>query len=282
MTHYELTQLATRQCEHGKYVCCTCPRKQPSAAVQKYLDQAKRRYPKSIAYNPEWKPEGRKDERYRWVEHPGGSRYQPGLRFIGKVQDIRTNGEGNLPYIDRPLIDHNGWYTDPWNETYKDGSGLCWGVVYQLPTRRRKGKFILGKKFQPEDEPGWMYVPGYVNGGDCCNDGVVLDFHSITSDLKDAIRWADSMAEHAAEEEKEYQTKSAAEDRVNDHKAEIEKEYQDFRKVCRELRANRETVKTLPEVQKLIRSEYRRVRSRVRKLRAEIRKIESDPYSITY
>jgi protein-L-isoaspartate O-methyltransferase len=133
----------------------------------------------AILYNPEWKPEKHSGQRYRFVEHP-----HDGLRFVGDVQDIRMPGSGNLPYIDRAMVDHNGWYVD----NYQDET-VC-GRVYQLPARGGK----------------WQYVPAI---SDPWNDGAILDFHSVTDDIKDAIRWADSMAETYAEDEREYQVVSA-------------------------------------------------------------------------
>ena len=79
---------------------------------------------------------------------------KPGLAFI---QSIKGAG---LRYVGRASIEGRrgafstngpeGWITDPHGEYAKDGSGLCWGVVYQLPGRNGKARF----------------VPGYIMGGD--------------------------------------------------------------------------------------------------------------------
>src|SRR5690348_4923271 len=110
MTHYELTQCATRECEHGKGTVCGCSRKAPSANVQAYLDRAKSRLRSGVSYNPEWTPDYNKTEHFRFVENP-----TDGLRLVGKVHDIE----------DSP-IDHRGWYTDPHHDVSRDGTGLCY------------------------------------------------------------------------------------------------------------------------------------------------------------
>jgi hypothetical protein len=261
MTHYYLTQLATRICGHGKGTCCGCPRKEASPAVANYLKRAKRRYPAAIAYNREYDPHESAtsrchSKRFRWVEHPGA-----GLRFVGKVHEIRGFGEGNQPYFHRPLIDHTGWFMDSYHDS------LAWGVVYQLPASK------AGES---------RYVPGIcdTNNDTDGNDGAILDFHSITSDLTDAIRWADSMAERYAEDEREYQIRESARVRIEECAKEIQAEYAGFRTLCQELRANCDAVKGLAEVRKVIRREFQRIKSTIRKLRKEIRKLRDDPYAI--
>lgn len=96
-------------------------------------------------------------------------------------------------------IDHNGWYDNPHGESFRDGSGLCFGVVCQLPGRDGKARYVAGYQF-----------------GDC-EGGPSLDLSTIyespaesswdTPDsMVEAARAADSMAESAAEKEREYKT----------------------------------------------------------------------------
>lgn len=198
-----------------------------------------------IVYNPEWRPDYNKSANYRWVENASD-----GLRFVGEAHKIRGSGNGNLPYFDRALVDHTGWFIDHFQD-----QTVC-GVVYQLPASR-KGES--------------RYLPGV---SDAYNDDcAVIDFHSVTDDLTDAIRWADSMAEHYAEAEREYQEKQAREDRAEEIAEEIKTEFADFKLLCREIRANCDKVTGLVEVRKLIHREYRRVRSNVRKLRRELAEV---------
>lgn len=128
-----------------------------------------------------------------------------GLRLVGDAHDIVS-------------LDHTGWLTDPHGDVFKDGTGLVWGVVFQLPGRDGKSRF----------------VPGYVNGGDAIGEGAALvDFETVFEEpatewipasdgwsgywnwqdnprdmdaCRAAARAADALASHAAEEEREYQT----------------------------------------------------------------------------
>lgn len=84
--------------------------------------------------------------------------------------------------------DHTGFYTNPHGEAFRDGSGLCWGVVAVLPGRDGAPQFL----------------PGYQFGGQDC--GVSIDLEQVTTCERDAARRADSLAENAAESEKEYQS----------------------------------------------------------------------------
>ena len=122
------------------------------------------------------------------------------LRKVGNVQsDTRRYGDtfGEGP---------TGWYTDPDGYYSKDGTGLCWGEVWQLPGRKGKSRFIAGYHF----------------GG--CDGGPTMDFTQIfecdtsveafkdTPAVRDAARYADRMAEEAADEEREYQRKYREDD----------------------------------------------------------------------
>lgn len=254
MTHYELKQLATRVCEHGRNVCCACPTKTPSPTVQAYLDRAKRRLKEGIIYNSEHVPTktvwGKEvpdpnGNRYRWVEHPGS-----GLRFVGKAHDIRGSGDGNIPYFDRALIDHTGWFTDVFHDEKVAGE------VYQLPTHDGKS----------------MYIPAVE---DPCNDGALLDFHSITDDLHDAIRWADSMAERYADDAREYSAKDTAEQRIESINEELKTDRQSIKALTAELKQTK-GINPKGEVCKALRAHIAGIRGSMRELKAEREKIQGD------
>ena len=221
-----------------------------------------RRTPKDITFNPEWTPNAEPgvrfrpdDRRFRWVEHPSA-----GLRFVGKAHEIRSDGDGNRPYIARALVDHNGWYTDSLQDE------LAWGEVYQLPARNGESVYVPAIRTSNDDRDG--------------NDGAVLDFHATTSDLKDAIRWADSMAERFAEDEREYQVRESAKMRIEENTDAIKQAYTDFKNLCREIRANCDAVKGLEHVRKLIHAEYRRVKRTVAKMRKENAKLTDNFWAI--
>lgn len=125
-----------------------------------------------------------------WVQNVDGA----GLRHIGNVE---AESHGGRIWSNR---DSCGWYSD------NDQNETIYGVVYQLPGRDGKARFVAG----------------YASADDC--DGLpTLDFGSIyesdessganySDDVasydgaRDAARTADSMAQHAAESEREYQS----------------------------------------------------------------------------
>ncbi len=95
--------------------------------------------------------------------------------------------------------DHTGWYDNPHGESFRDGSGLCFGVVCRLPGRNGMARFVAGYQFGGHD------------GGPTLDLTTVYespaDSQWETPDaMRDAARAADSLAEKAAEEEREYQT----------------------------------------------------------------------------
>lgn len=117
------------------------------------------------------------DDGERFVERPT----ENGFRFVGFCDDLTH------------AIAHTGWFCDEFQDS------KFRGAVYQMATRDGK----------------WLFVPAYVNDW---NDGVLMDFGNIqtesvyeTSDHTDssaansAAHCADSLAERAAEKERDYQ-----------------------------------------------------------------------------
>lgn len=119
-----------------------------------------------------------------------------GLRLVGRV--VPDTERGNI-WDSRGNC---GRYTDPSGDVFKDGSGLCFGVVYQLAGRDGHARFVAGYEF------------GGVDGGP------TLDLANVTHEFvrgdetspqdlagaQKAARHADSLAKAAAESEREYQT----------------------------------------------------------------------------
>jgi hypothetical protein len=139
-----------------------------------------------------------------------------GLRFVGRVE-AESYGSVNT-WAKRETC---GWYTNDDGESYKDGDGLCWGIVYQLPASNH-GKQRL------------RFVAGYVMGG--WDKGVTLDFGHIFTDVRvssnegatdtngalEAAKHADEMAREAAEEEREYQRQYREEQDAEEAEDELE------------------------------------------------------------
>lgn len=105
------------------------------------------------------------------------------LRHVGAVQNITRS------------IDHNGWYTDH----YQDA--LLVGHVYQLPAKKHKAR----------------YLAAYLES----ESGNVILSPTIFDSSRDAAFCADSMAQYAAEQSREFHAKDAAEQETERLKEEI-------------------------------------------------------------
>lgn len=91
--------------------------------------------------------------------------------------------------------DHGGWYTCPFGESFRDGSGLCWGVVAQMTGRDGKARFVAGWQFGGHD------------AGPTLDLGRIFEAQGDDSESAEAeaARHADKLAERAAESERNYQ-----------------------------------------------------------------------------
>lgn len=150
-----------------------------------------------------WKADNARGERLAYVADIDAA----GLRLVGRVQGD-CGGRNGI------WSESGGWYTDPHNDVFRDGSGLCYGLVFQLPGRDGKARFVPGYEF------------GGVDGGPCVDFGDIREEASVyfspgyhgfagywsyeenPQDMgvaQDVARAADGMAESAADAEKEYQ-----------------------------------------------------------------------------
>lgn len=125
------------------------------------------------------------------IENPASA----GLRLVGRVAaEFRGN-----PFS---RSDSTGWLTDPHGDVFKNGTGLCYGLVYQLPGHNGTTRLVAGYQFGgcdggPTLDLGTVYtIP---RGGALCG---IADCDAT----RQAARAADSMAEKAAEEAREYHT----------------------------------------------------------------------------
>lgn len=94
---------------------------------------------------------------------------------------------GVMAAHDAGPVDHTGWYTNSHGESFKDGSGKCWGIVVHLPGRQ-------GQE---------LWLAGYQFGGQC--EGAQVHLGDVYSDKESAALAADSHAESAADSERDYQ-----------------------------------------------------------------------------
>lgn len=132
-----------------------------------------------------------------WQE-PRGNTPRRSREMIGFVEDPASCGIRIAAEKDLPGIDHNGWYTTPDRAVYRDGSGLCYGVVGQLPGRNGKARYVPG--FAYGGQEGYFFDFADIREVDC------RDYDNSSDGIRDAAKTADSMALYAAEDEMEYQT----------------------------------------------------------------------------
>jgi hypothetical protein len=118
-----------------------------------------------------------------------------GLRFVGRVTPESYGGRDRWD-----KSGETGWYTDPFSE----GWNLCFGVVYQLPSRNGKARFVAGYDMA-DDEAGLTLDFGTIYESDTDSD--YYSSNRFNGDgTKDAAYAADELARRAAESEREYQT----------------------------------------------------------------------------
>lgn len=211
-----------------------------------------------------------KRERLAYVENPGSV----GLRLVGEVvpECGGRNGWFNSG-------ESSGWFTDPFGDVFRDGTGLVWGVVYQLPARDGKTRFVAGYQFGGTDA-GPTLDFGSIFIGD---DGNCSDERSAGNPAaRDAARVADQMASHAADEEREYQTAYAAGSRYAEYQAELDGARDEFRRLNVERRAfNRQfssAIVQTSETCKLMRRRLLELADRVQEIREERRTLASGDY----
>lgn len=138
---------------------------------------------------------------------------KPGIAYVDKPERCGLREVGRVaPEARRSSIwDRRGdcgWYTDPYGDVFTDGTGLCYGVVYQLPGRDGKARFVPGYQFGGTDS-GPTLDFGDIREDDARGYGYSTNPRDMDSAL-DAARRADDMAKAAAEAEREYQTAWAA------------------------------------------------------------------------
>lgn len=196
-----------------------------------------------------------------YVDHPENA----GLRLVGRVSPDFRRG----PFNGNPA---EGWVTDPYGITCRDGTGLCCGVVYQLPARKGCARFVAGYQFGGGDDDGAMldlsrvYTSLSARGDDCSP----VDHE----DARDAACAADSMAQKAAEDEREYQTAWAA----GSQWAQEQEAIREARQEALAILAERRAVKgesAYPALCKAIRSQVQSLLRTIAKSRAEAAKLAS-------
>lgn len=126
-----------------------------------------------------------------------------GLRHVGNVQSEVYRYSGRQAWN---TIGHDGgWHTDPHGDVCKDGHGSCWGVVYQLPGRGGRARFVAGYQFGGTDAGPTLDLDVIHFSDPTEASAYDANPRDLTA-AREAARRADDMARRAAEEEREYQT----------------------------------------------------------------------------
>jgi len=188
-----------------------------------------------------------------------------GHRF---VDDLASAGLRLVGYSDEIVnLRHKGWFTD------EDQSETLRGAVVQLPGR--DGHAVCFAAYQESANDGWIVdmSPTYVQATDVDN----LKYHI---DLRDLARTGDSMAENAAETERDYQSAW----RLGSDYAALQEEIAATRKetlaILAEFRAARkiERAKALKALCATIQATVRDNLYQIRKAREKCAKILADNY----
>lgn len=178
-----------------------------------------------------WLADNKPRERLAWVDDP----LRIGLRFIGRVAADSRRGD---------LWDNrknSGWLTDPFSVFCRDGTGLMWGVVYKLPTRDGRARFVAG------------YQQGGTYAGPTIDFGTVYASTDHQPDprdcdaARDAAGIADEMARIAAEKEREYQTAWRAGAQYSDCLETLKTIRESVLGTLRDIRATCDALRAMPE-----------------------------------
>lgn len=133
----------------------------------------------------------KRESNSRWIENPESM----GLRLVGLAHEVSPAGHAYM----RNAVEHTGWYLDP------HGMGeTVSGVVYQVTGKDGRARYVAGYADpwncdSKGNGPAYLcleLIQGDKRDSDWeCDDG-----------LREAARYADSMAETMAEQEREYQS----------------------------------------------------------------------------
>lgn len=131
-----------------------------------------------------------------------------GLRFVGVSDDLNR------------YIDHNGWFIDQWQDD------VCRGVVYQLPTKGKTARFLIGYA-DPYNSDKYGRGMAILSPEICefeytdksCEYSMEDERANFASDCAE---WADTMAkneaEHLRDHDNAYQLGKKAAERMQEAK----------------------------------------------------------------
>lgn len=155
LTHWQPTR-------HGLRSVSTTTARAALDRARADLEAGKRRYMSSPWVKPvtnqRFPAEGRNAREMQWIEKPASM----GLRFVGYCDEICSH------------IGHTGWYTDAYgNESIR-------GVVYQLPGRNGRARFVAGHDNADNGRAD--------NGGPALIDWSQIHESDFESEMRSALR----------------------------------------------------------------------------------------------
>lgn len=172
------------------------------------------------------------------------------LRWIERPESIGLRLVGFADEISRS-INNNGWYTNDFcDETLR-------GIVFQWPSRHGVER----------------YVYGYA---DPDNEGAAALCFDVTDDKDDAARWADSIAEYAASEEREYQSASSARLQFDELASDISDTRKSALRLIAELKAKRRALCDAPAIIAALRSDIEQMLDSIREARERRATLENE------
>lgn len=142
-------------------------------------------------------------------DDPAHPRQSPRLYFgngIGGADDTPFRNKQWADEVDGVRIDHTGWYADD------EGNSQWRGVVVQIPGKGGATRFLAGAIWGEPTRKDFGDGGGFIE----CGRG------DVYGDAADAARAADSLAEYAAQDEREYREKEDAAEREAEAEAERE------------------------------------------------------------
>ncbi|TIU88860.1 MAG: hypothetical protein E5W06_00395 [Mesorhizobium sp.] len=245
------------------YINANCAKAGPAkwaiAAARQDVAAGKARYPRGQYAAVTWQPRddsSRRAERLAFVEDVAGA----GLRFVGKVEADTPRGQ---IWSDR---DSCGWYSD------LDQSETIYGVVYQLPGRDGKARFVAGYASDDDCDGLPTLDLGHIFESDSCRG----DYYGNVQehdDARDAARAADSMAQRAAEQEREYKAAWQAGQRYSELADEIAADRKVALELLSERRAARGNGATFPAICATIRQRVAEIMHGIADARAKREKL---------
>lgn len=198
-----------------------------------------------------------------FVENPAAH----GLRFVGRVAADTPRGE----IWDKR--ESSGWYAD----SYQDR--LIYGVVFQIPAHKGQSRFVAG--YMTSDDASGALIDFSTVYTSVSGKGGTWGSAQDDDDARDAARAADSMAQHVAEEEREYSTAWQAGAQWADEQEAIREARQEALAILRERRAVKGQP-GFPALCKAIRAQVESLLETIQEARAKAAKLASGEYGELY